>query len=48
MRGGCGGCDMGGCGCGGCGGWMWSFFFSLLLFVVAVDLVGGGNGEWMW
>ena len=33
-----------------CGGWMWRafFFFSpLLLFVVAVDLVGGGDGGWM-
>ena len=30
---------------GGCGG---LFFFSpLLLFVVAVDLVGGGDGGWM-
>ena len=29
---------------GGCGG----FFFPLLLFVVAVDLVGDGDGEWMW
>ena len=24
------------------------FFFFLLLFVVAVDLVGGGNGGWLW
>ena len=41
MVGGFGGCAMGGC---GCGGWMWrSFyiFFSLLLFVIVVDLVGG-------
>ena len=29
---------------GGCGG----FFFPLLLFVVAVDLAGGGDGGWMW
>ena len=29
------------CGCGG-------FFFSLLLFVVAMDLAGGGDGGWMW
>ena len=41
MVGGCGGCGMGGC---GCGGWMWRFFFSLLLFVIAVDLASGGDG----
>ena len=29
---------------GGCGG----FFFSLLLFVVEMDLAGGGDGGWMW
>ena len=45
MMGGCGGCGMGGC---GCGGWMWRFFFSLLLFVVEIDLAGGGDGGWMW
>ena len=32
MVGGCGGCNMGGCG----------VFFSLMLFVVAVDLASGG------
>ena len=35
MVGGCGGCDMGGCG-------VFFFFFSLMLFVVAVDLASGG------
>ena len=47
MVGGCGRCGMGGCGCGGCGGWMCSFFFfSLLLFVVAVDLASGRWWRW--
>ena len=44
MAGGCGGCGMSGCGCGGCSEWMCRFFFSLLLFVVAVDLASG----WWW
>ena len=35
--------------------WVWRvdvevflLLFSLLLFVVAVDLAGGGDGGWMW